>query len=351
VQHLRAVAFRVDASSDIGGGHAMRCLTLAQALRARGAEPHFFVNPAFAATVPAAAEAGFPLHVVEGGADFAAALGATLGDGVDLAIFDHYGLAKADQIKVRGHARHVAVIDDLANRAHDADLLLDQTVGRLARSYAGLVPSHCRMLVGPLYALLRPEFAAMRPASLARRAHVMRRGRLLVSMGLTDVGGITGELVTRLSRQTFPERIDVLLADSAPSSPVVAAVAARDPRVRVYSPLEADVARLMTEADIAIGSAGTTSWERCCLGLPSIIIALASNQALVIAELPARGAALLAESPDEAVAQCEALARDGELYGRLAGRSADLVDGLGADRVADALMALSQAEAEGSPPR
>ena len=329
----------------------MRCLTLAEALRARGAQPHFFVNQAFAQTVPLAIEAGFPLHVVQGGDDFATALGKTLGDGVDLAIFDHYGLAKADQIKVRGHARHVAVIDDLANRPLDADLLLDQTVGRLAHSYAGLVPSHCRMLVGPLYALLRPEFAAMRPASLARRAQVMRRGRLLVSMGLTDVGGITGELVTRLSRQTFPERIDVLLADAAPSSPVVAAVAARDPRVRVYSPLEADVASLMTEADIAIGSAGTTSWERCCLGLPSVIIARASNQALVIAELPARGAALLAASPDAAVAECEALARDEALYGRLAGRSADLVDGLGADRVADALIALSQAEAAGSPPR
>lgn len=329
----------------------MRCLTLAQALRARGARPHFFVNPGFAQTVPLATEAGFPLHVLEGGDDFAAALGATIGGEIDLAVFDHYGLARPDESGVRAHARHLAAIDDLADRPHDVDLLLDQTVGRPLESYAGLVPPGCRMLVGPLYALLRPEFAAMRPASLARRAQTMRRGRLLVSMGLTDVGGITGEIVARLSLYAFPERIDVLLADAAPSRPAVAAIASRDPRVRVHSPIAADVALLMTEADIAIGSAGTTSWERCCLGLPSIMIALASNQTLVIAELLARDAALLAASPDAAVAACEALVGDGKHYARLAANSAALIDGLGAGRVADALVALNRAEAAGPPPR
>ena len=151
--------FRADASPTMGGGHVMRCLTLADALRDAGWSCAFATAAESSAMVPALARSGHA--TIDIASDDAGELGACVGH-ADLLIVDHYGLGAVFEGRARDWAGQVLVIDDLPNRPHDCDLLLDQTAGRGAGDYAGMVPDHCRLLLGADHALLRPQFLSAR---------------------------------------------------------------------------------------------------------------------------------------------------------------------------------------------
>ncbi|MFN8946266.1 MAG: UDP-2,4-diacetamido-2,4,6-trideoxy-beta-L-altropyranose hydrolase, partial [Alphaproteobacteria bacterium] len=156
------VAIRFDASGAVGGGHAVRCLALADRLADCGAEILLLTNAGADEVVPALARRHRWQAVGAGGsAALEAVFGAWRG-GADLAIVDHYGWAAADERLLRPGTRRLAVIDDLANRAHDCDLLVDQNAGRVERDYAGLVGPLVPLLVGPRFALLRQAFSTLR---------------------------------------------------------------------------------------------------------------------------------------------------------------------------------------------
>jgi UDP-2,4-diacetamido-2,4,6-trideoxy-beta-L-altropyranose hydrolase len=211
--------------------------------------------------------------------------------GCDILIVDQYSLGTAFETRCRGWANRIVVIDDLANRSHDCDLLIDTTFGRMAADYFPLVPARALVLVGAQYAPLRPEFAARRAESLGRRAAFGKVERILVSLGLTDVGGIT-EQVVRVMRDVPPNVwIDVVIGAAAPSRSGLEELAAKEPRLCLHiDPL--DMAGLMVKADLAIGAGGTTGWERCCLGLPTLMLVLADNQEMNAKELERAGAAV-----------------------------------------------------------
>lgn len=232
------------------------------------------------------------------GTDPATDAGQTLsvldGETVDWLVVDHYALDSAWERSLRTVCRRLAVIDDLADRHHDCDLLLDQNLGRAEAAYANLVPGGCKVLAGAEHALLRPEFAALRGNSLARRQSGALR-RILVAMGGVDKDNVTGQVLSALkSCMLAPEAvITVVPGSSAPWLAQVRAVAATMPwptAVEVNAP---HMARLMVDSDLAIGAAGTTAWERCCLGLPSLMMVLADNQRRGAAALAAANAALL----------------------------------------------------------
>lgn len=336
----RSAVFRTDASHAIGGGHAMRCLTLARQLAMAGFSSRLFVAAAFEDVVPSEAVEGITVTCMTPSIPFSDQFAAAYPAGADLLVYDHYGLAAADEAATRGLARCTLVIDDLANRPHDCDILVDQTVGQDARIYDALVSTDCVRLVGGDFCLIRPEFAAKRVEALARRPGPLTGGRLLVTMGLTDVGGVTAQTIAALPADHPFASVDVLLAEGTQSWPAAHALAARDRRIVLHRPDSTDVASLMTAADVAIGSAGTTSWERCCLGLPSIVLALADNQTTVIAELCARDAIVLAGTPSEAAAHACDLASRAERRAELSRNAARLVDGRGADRVVEAVTRL-----------
>ena len=332
--------FRADASPTIGGGHVMRCLTLAHQLAEQGTICSFYSAAATLDTVPALATSGFDVYPIESDRDaFAQALGRFLPGGADLVIFDHYGLDRNDELRVAPMARRLFVIDDLADRPHQSDLLLDPTVGREAAAYAALVNPDCHILTGGDYALLRSAFAALAPCSIARRFPATRAKRLLVSLGLTDVGGVTARVVAPLIAAGRFECIDVVLAAAAASRPYVESCLATAAGLCLHS-AEADIATLMVDADLAIGGAGTTSWERCCLGVPTILLQLAQNQAFVAAQLVARGTALYAENPEQAARLAVELADDVQGLSEMSARSVRLIDGQGARRVCEQISAM-----------
>lgn len=352
------ISFRVDGSERIGGGHVMRCLALADALAGRGAACTFLSSEMPAALAARIRAGGHRLVEIEPqteaaqgtdweleglpseaqAADASRTVAAFGGGQAEWLVLDHYRLGAAWQREVRRHCDRILVVDDLANRAHDCDLLLDQTFGRAAADYVPLVPPGCRILTGPRYAPLRPEFAAARGAALERR-RPGPAGRLLITLGSTDVGGITGRVLEQALTAGVRLPIDVVLGASAPSLAAVEALARDNPQVRVH--VEAgEMARLMAAADLAIGAAGTTSWERCCLGLPAIVLVLAANQRYIAEQLDAAGAHRLVESESGEALRSALLAllEDGEGRAAMAERAARVTDGRGAERLCDAML-------------
>lgn len=258
---------------------------------------------------------------------------------VDWLVVDHYALDSRWEQGVQAVCRHVGVIDDLADRRHHCALLLDQNLGRASADYAGLVSSHCVTLTGPYFALLRDEFAAGRKTSLERRSQGLVRN-LLVSMGGADAGNATSAIMLALGQSGLSPQcaVTVVLGPQNPWSAQVKEIAATLPfQVHVVVNSSA-MATLMAQADLAIGAAGATSWERCCLGLPTILLTLAANQVPSAVALQAAGAALHIGGPECIESRLPA-AIDSMLsrpaLQQMGGAAALLCDGLGARRVID----------------
>jgi UDP-2,4-diacetamido-2,4,6-trideoxy-beta-L-altropyranose hydrolase len=332
---IRTAVFAPASGPGVGGGHVMRGLTLAQALARRGVACRFAVGPVGAALIERFAGGAFPVTRLGRLADLPAALGP---DGCDLLVLDDYGADARTEGKVRGAARRIAVIDDLADRAHAADILIDPGFERRPDDYDGLLPPAALRLIGPAYALVREGFAARRAAALARPVGETP-GRVFASFGLGDVQAIAARAV-RWIRATAPEaRIDLALAADAESRPALEAMA--DPALYLHLDA-ADPAALMAEADFAVGAGGASTWERACLGLPTLAVILADNQRAMIRRMAAAGVLLavdLAAPEIEADVQAAlAQLRAPETRRALRDRSAALCDGQGAGRVAEAII-------------
>lgn len=350
------VLFRADASERIGGGHVLRCLNLAQELGRRGLHCVFasarltpFVRARLAAAgaelieiEPATGLAAEPLGwdgaPIDGAGqrtDAERCRAALAGRAPEWTIVDHYRLDRCWEQAFAAGGGRLLVVDDLANRPHDCTILVDQTFGRNAKDYAALVPPDCRIFAGPRYAMLPPEYAAARPRALARRRGGTVR-KLLVSLGSTDIGGITLKAVESVLEAGLDCGMDVVLASGAPSLEPVRALARDDPRLRLHVDV-ADMIALMTEADLAVGALGTSSWERCCMGLPAVTVVIADNQRFASKMLTQAGAVVAVDSPDRIGAAVAHLVADPGALGRMIAAAAAITDGTGAALVAAAL--------------
>lgn len=316
------VAFRVDASLQIGTGHVMRCLTLADALAAQGADCLFICrehqgnlieqirNKGYQVSlllvlnheaVSLSAEAEPQLaHAHWLGASWqqdAEACAAILAEQQpDWLIVDNYALDSRWETALKPHYRKLMVIDDLADRLHCCQLLLDQTFGRDAGDYQPWVSAGCTLLCGSRYALLRPEFAQLRSYSLQRRASPQLR-QLLITMGGVDKDNATGQVLDALNACALPDDcfITVVMGATSPWLDHVRQQAEQMPWPTDVLVGVSNMAQLMAGSDLAIGAAGATSWERCCLGLPTLMLVLADNQRAIAQALSSVGAAYVAD--------------------------------------------------------
>jgi UDP-2,4-diacetamido-2,4,6-trideoxy-beta-L-altropyranose hydrolase len=326
---MRAI-LRFDQSAAIGAGHAMRCTALAVALRGFGVDCILVIGPDSDADV--AGE--FPVRRLEDAG--AAGLRAAFPDGCDLLVVDSYRLDAAFETACRGWAGRILVLDDSPSRAHDCDVLLDQSPGRVAGDYARLVPVGTQILAGADHALLRASFRRSRHA----RAETAD-APVFVGFGASDPSGLTGRAIAVAS--ATGRRVCAVLGRMAPHAGDVRSRFAGNPHVDVQID-PADIATRMAECGIAIGAAGVSALERCCVGLASVTVPVADNQRDNAHALAAAGAAICVEpSPDH-----DFDARLAAAFGRLAAdpgpiRQAALgiCDGYGALRVAAALGGLA----------
>lgn len=306
-------AFRVDASVQIGSGHVMRCLTLADALRERGGDVLFIsrehdgnLNDLISTKghtlcrLPAPDEQSEVLdwnrHAEWLGVlwqqDAKETLDAieTFAGKCDWLVVDHYALDFQWEEKMRPLAEKIMVIDDLADRQHDCDLLLDQNfcIDQNER-YSDLTPKHCEKLLGPAFAMLRPEFLAARNNMRERTGNVKR---ILVFMGGSDPKNFTGKVLESLTQLNhFCFQVDLVVGKQSPHRQSLKDYCERIPNFQWYENVE-NMADLMVQADFAIGGGGTTTWERCALQLPTIIVSLAANQSPIAQAIADQGAAV-----------------------------------------------------------
>ena len=361
------VAIRCDASHEIGTGHVMRCLTLADQLRDKGGEVTFICREHSGNINDVIEKHGFSVHRLPfidtpSDKDFrseyarwlaapvetdALETGAWLKDrnrSIDLLVVDHYALGAEWEIAVRPLVSRILVIDDLADRRHDCDLLLDQN--RLASSdkcYDGLVPAHCRNLIGPGYALLRPEFVRMR----AESGQLRDARRLFLFFGGSDPTDETGKALRALTMLTDYElTADVVVGQTNPHRGAVEKACRQMPGMAYHSQVD-NMAELMARAGLGLGAVGVTTYERCCLGLPTLITAIAENQIAIgrgadkhgVARYLGRSSEVTTEMIAEAVAP---FLRDATIGTQMAAKARALVDGHGAQRVAEELFRLCE---------
>lgn len=337
------ILFAPDGGPDIGGGHVMRSLTLARAAVARGARCDMVASPFTAALLDRYGQAAIGRMEI-GGEDPAevAAKVAEIAREYDAVVFDHYRLGGAEHGRARGEGRLLMAIEDLADRAMDVDILLDPGPARRAEDYAGRTPKGAQLFLGPAYAPVRPEFAMAREAAMARRGGQDEVGRVLVSLGLTDLGGITARVVNRLLPRLGEARLDVVLGGGATSLDAMRRLEARDERVSVHVDA-ADMAGLCAAADVAVGAGGSSLWERCAVGLPGVLVVLAENQTPAARAVETAGATMLADARDgdfdAALDRAfTGLLRSQDRRKRMARAAAGVCNGRGAERAVEALL-------------
>lgn len=312
------VVFRVDGSAQIGTGHVMRCLTLADALLTRGIQSLFLCRNLENGLAEWIERAGHRLTLLLADGPPASPqqfygewLGTTqeydaqtvlsvLSRRDELAplaiVVDHYGLDRTWEAIMSSRLQApILAIDDL-NRRHHCDFLLDTTFGKQPTDYEGLVPAECHLMIGAEFALLRPDFARMRPTVLERRDEAFAAENpvrnLLVSMGGADPHDATGFILDALEHLAaeFDLQLHALTGPAYSHHDELEERISRSCGRIIAHRNVRDVAELLGRMDLCIGAAGTSSWERCCLGLPTVNIVLADNQKAVAAKLALTGA-------------------------------------------------------------
>lgn len=334
--------FRLDVSARLGTGHLMRCLSLADEWKKRGGSCFFVVGGGEPAAAALVERVGHRFAAFTGPADdVEAALAAAADEGrPEWIVVDHYGLDAAWERGARKIGCRVLAIDDLADRPHDADVLLDQNLARdMERRYRDLVSPETIRLFGPSYALLRPEFRAAHDRAAVRPS--VRR--ICVSFGGSDPTGETLKTLDALRILPDSVRVDVVAGALTPRLDLIEA-RCRERTETFFHRQPPDYLELLVQADLAVGGAGTSAWERCCVGLPALTIAVAENQRGVADGLDASGAARhLGWCADVAPADIAAAVADlmasPAALSAMSRKAAGLADGRGAERVVDALLA------------
>jgi len=336
--------FRFEANATVGIGHAMRCNTLQARLEALGWRCHWALDAASADFLANSVPPGALIKLLgttpeETAAEITAAVGTC-----DLLVIDHYGIDAMFAQAMRSDAKRIVYFDDLANREMATDIVLNPTPGFTAQQYAPLIQNAARCLLGPDFALLRQQFPAARPKSLSAHAGAVKK--ILIAFGGVDpLDGSSLAIEALIARPSLAATI--VLGSGAPHLGKVVELAAAHPdRFHVRTDL-ADMAGAMADADLVIGAPGISTWERSCLGLPSVLVGIAENQRANAAIVERSGAGLIAgfltDTPRATVAaelgrQIDRLVAEPALVRRLSEAAAALCDGRGVQRVVTALL-------------
>ena len=334
----------------------MRCLTLADELRKHNATVEFVSQRLAGEMSPTIIERGYYCHLVEptirhtdlespaDAADLhndAQTTLAVMSDS-DWLIVDHYQLHDSWYTTLKPRSRRVLAIDDLANRTHHCDLLHDQTLGRQAVDYQSRTAPSCQKLVGIDYALLRPEFAQQRQNHAQTLTRTGQINHLLIALGGADPQNDALAILRLLEPLLERHRIIVMLM-AGPQFQHVQAIRdwANESSVQVEIHHNTnEVAPLLLRADVAIGASGSSAWERCCLGLPTLACVVAENQAEIAERLQQAGASINWHSHTELQQQLSSLIEDPLAVASMSAAASRLCDGNGAKRVVNAMMAL-----------
>lgn len=350
-------AFRVDASASIGSGHVMRCLALAEELRRRNISSTFLCRAFPGHAGDAILRQGFDLRLLPLGShaaspppphapwlgaspeEDAAACAAQMPGGTHWLIVDHYALDARWESAMRPLSSIQLAIDDLADRPHSCDFLLDQNLSPQPETrYAGLLPATCTQLLGPSYALLHPSFAAASPRTTERTSVQ----RLLLFFGGGDTDNLTCRALRELASVSIPA--DVVIGSANPHHPEVEALCKNSNGRWLLHVQTTRMPDLMLQADLALGAGGCSHWERCLLGLPALVVTTAGNQVATTRRVAEQGACRILGNVQSLPNNCflqgvEELVRNPQALQAMSRAAKALMpDGNGAKRVVSSIL-------------
>jgi len=340
------IIFRVDASIEIGTGHVIRCLTLAQFLKNKGYVVEFICRKFTGNLIYKLQSNGFNVHKldayegvkVDNKSAYSHWLGLTqqqdaydciniLKDKkIDWLIVDHYALDYVWHKKLRYFVNKVMVIDDLADRKLDCDVLLNQNFGIKNKDYNGKVTDDCELLLGTKYSLLRPEFSNLRKKALIKRKNTKKIKNILISMGGIDIENITYNVLQSL---VGDYKIFVVLGKNSPHNSMILNYAKNKTNIKILIDTN-NMDELMLNADLAIGAGGSTSWERCCLGLPTLLFITSDNEKTIAFNLESLGAVKIVKN---LTFDLQLVLNDFNLWKYMSNNAKNICDGLGVSRV------------------
>lgn len=351
IQSPLSIVIRTDASNEIGSGHVMRCLTLARALSEGGNHVIFLCRKQGGDMTEYIRKHGFDAEVLPETANLSWS-----NDAEDTAqwlkrqdlpadwiVVDHYALDARWERLQRLRPRRIMVIDDLANRAHDCDVFLDQTFGEDGSRYRGLIPTECQTLYGSSYALLRAEFSKMREDGLPDWT-MPANPSVHVFFGSADPRHDTVRF-SRLLLQHFPALKLIIVAGLQFDAHQALDRLIADFPGRVERHFNTDhMAATMRLCSVAIGAPGITTWERACLGLPAAYLAINPNQEPLGRDLAQRGlcdylGSTAAITDDDFIYRTRQFLENTERLKAMRKTGLAAIDGQGASRVAKTLTA------------
>jgi len=356
------VVFRVDSSAKIGTGHVIRCLTLANTLKVKGAEVIFICRDHQGHIREKIIQQGFKVILLKSDGEFdsfssklshAKWLGCSWKEDAqqtlehlniikpEWLIVDHYGLDKKWENAVKPYVSKLMVIDDIADRLHKCDLLLDQNiVAGMSERYLHLIPQKCSQLLGPDFALLQPAYAKLHIESNFQTGIIER---ILVYFGGVDENNLTGRTISAFISLNHHEiDLDVVIPIRGLHVDLIAKQAINFKNIHLHTDLPT-LAPLMKNANLSIGAGGVTSWERCCLGLPAITITDGENQNMTNKELEKLGAVKFlgkaqSVSVDDIYNSLNSFIKSPKKLKNMSIRAMELCDGKGVIRVAEHML-------------
>ena len=325
------VVFRVDASIEMGGGHIMRCQTLASILTDKGWECLFISIVGSQEFVSSEIEL---VEIQPENSTNPVILKKLIPNGCDLLVIDNYNIGAEYESRCKNWAKKIFVIDDINNRKHECDIFLNQNTGWDAGDYQNLNSEDSLILVGPNYALINPVYRELRELTATKRLITKSPQTILITFGSRPPAEIIKNSVKgiELSKINW-HKVHVVIAEMNDYFDILKNNSKLDIEFHLQPK---NLAHLMSQVDVAISNGGSTSWERCCLGLPSISIIMAENQRKISQSLDHFEAVIsLEQEALKAIDIAEALNKisQSEIYSKYSNNAFNICDGLGVRRI------------------
>ena len=334
------IIFRVDSSIKIGAGHLMRCLTLADEFKKINHKVTFICRSLDGNLISLIK---YPILTLPKDCNFHSNdfyqnwLGSTqeedakktlevIPNETDLLIVDSYALDENWHKKLKPYTKKIMVIDDLADRILDCDILLNQNLGVKKIDYKNKIPKNCHLILGSQYALLRPEFLDLRSQALEKRIHTKVIKNILISVGGgDDANHLTYNILKNIDN-SFNTK--VVCDISSPHNQRIEKYAENKNITVIFR--SNNMAKLMLNADLAIGAGGSSSWERCCLGLPTLLFVTADNQIKISKNLEKLNAVKIVGNLKQ---DLEFILNNFSFWRKMSYQAKNICDGLGAKKV------------------
>jgi UDP-2,4-diacetamido-2,4,6-trideoxy-beta-L-altropyranose hydrolase len=352
--------FRVDSSSKIGIGHVMRCLALANEIREMGGLCLFISRPLNGNINKLIKKKNFELlelkkpvrkinNILRGSnhpnyasvsweEDAKETINILSKMNIRWLIIDHYSLCSLWENELSGHVSNILVIDDIGDRAHQCNILLDQNLDANKLKYQHLIPKKCKALLGPKYALLRPEFKEKRHKSLEKRKG-RKLKRILLNFGGSDSKDFVKKVLSAIAKHKLRPDISIYIISnkfSGNENPYVKLIDRIHNSIKCFAIVD-NLAEILLDIDLVVGAAGSSSWERCCLGVPSIVFSIAENQNEIAKSLSQAGAAIYMSEINlkdgSFVKKLDELAEPNGILSCMSEKALNIVDGNGIKRI------------------